>query len=702
SNLRSAKIKSGRAFVDQAGEKIKLEAVVDIKLTPKSNRAGGISQPIDVKALKATAYFSDREIRKIDLNGNVDVYQKPTSKDPNWIRTKAGRAIAVLDQELKKLELYENVYIETVRDGSKPTKIRAGTAFYGKASDTFDLEENVEITTVEDSKPTRIKASRAVYEQTNGKISLYGNAEVFQGEDLVKGELLDAVLFPNKRIKFAKANGNAFLRQKNSDRVTEIKSGALNATFNADQDLQDANAIGESSVTIVPSESDEYEKLTMVALKSIRLDFRKDGTLRDLKTDGRTTISLNAPSNIADAANKKLTADSIDTVLRSNGKDLASAKAVGNAVLVVEPLIASTKNYKTVVNSPSFTCDFYSGNNAKSCSAKGKSKVVRTPTGGGRAKQTLTANNLDAYFDKRSQDVDRFETTGNAKYSEGDRNGIADKITYSGKEQFVRFRGSQPTVWDSRARAKANEIDWDVGEDRSSLRGKVSTTYYSQNQTGGATPFTRTSSPVFVTADTGSFDHKEETALYTGNARAWQDNNYIRAERLLLQQKEGQLFAEGKVQSKLYDANRTVRGRKSKIPVFASSRKMLFQQKKNLLRYESDVDIRQGTDRIEGGIANVFLDGDNNLKRTVIEKDVVITQPNRRASGSYAEYDAVSENVILRGNPARVRDEENGSSEAREVTVDLKTNRVVGKGKTTKNSTGRIRSVYKVKKGTIN
>jgi len=440
----------------------------------------------------------------------------------------------------------------------------------------------------------------------------------------------------------------------------------------------------------------------MFAPKSIKLDFREDGTLRDLKTDGRTTIKLNSPNGDADSANKELTADTIDTVLRPNGKELASAKAIGNAELVVDPLRASSKNYKTVVNAPRFDCDFYSGNNAKSCAAKGKSKVVRTPTVNGRAKQTLTANSLNAVFDKRNQGVERFEASGKAKFTEGERNGIADRIVYTGGDEFVRLRGGEPTVWDSQARAKASEIDWDIGKDKSELRGKASTTYYSQKQTGGATPFSNVKSPVFVTADSASFDHDEETALYKGNARAWQGNNYVRAEKLFLQQKQGQLLAEGKVQSKLYDASRTVGGRKSKTPVFASAGKMLFQQKKNLLRYEDNVDIRQGTDRIEAGIANVFLDKDNELSRTIIEKDVVITQPNRRASGNYAEYDAVSENVVLRGNPARVRDNQNGSSQGREVTVDLKTNRVVGKGKTTKNSPGRIRTVYKIKNGKIN
>lgn len=701
-NIRHAKLKSGRAFIDQIAEKIKLEGGVDISLTPKSGNNGNLNQPTDIKSNSAIAYFQQKEIRKIDLKGNVDVHQKPTANNPGWMKTRANRAVASVNQGLTKLELYENVQIETLRDDSKPTKIRAGKAVYDKTSDTFDLENDVEIITVEEAKATRINASKALYEQTNRKVSLYGNAAVYQGEDVVKGDTLEAELFPNKKLKFARATGNAFLRQKTNDRMTEIEADELNATFGANQLIQDANTLGRSNVVIIPANSKEYKRFALFAPKSIKLDFRADGTLSELKTDGRTTIKLSAPNNAPDSANKELTADSIETKLRANGKELANATATGNAELVVVPLRSSSENYKTVVNAPNFDCDFYEGNNAKNCSAKGSSRVSRTPTSGGKSKQTLTANALNAVFDKNNQDVERFEASGKAKFVEGDRNGIADRIVYSANDQVVRLRGGEPTVWDSQARAKANEIDWNVGDDKSQLRGNASTTYYSQKQTSGAAPFTAVNSPVFVTAENANFDHNKETALFSGNARAWQGDNYVRAERLLLEQKAGQLFAEGKVQSKLYDASRTIGGKKSKIPVFASAGKMLFRQKENLLRYEDDVDIRQGTDRIEAGVANVYLDKSNDLQRTVIENNVVITQPNRRASGNYAEYDAINESVVLRGSPARVTDDENGSSSGREVSVDLKTNRVIGKGSTTKKSTGRIRTVYKIKNGKIN
>ena len=61
------------------------------------------------------------------------------------------------------------------------------------------------------------------------------------------------------------------------------------------------------------------------------------------------------------------------------------------------------------------------------------------------------------------------------------------------------------------------------------------------------------------------------------------------------------------------------------------------------------------------------------------------------------QYTAADESVLLRGNPARVDDAENGSSSGGQMTVYLRSNQVVSEGKSKQNTTGRIRSVYKVK-----
>ena len=696
-DLKSAYLAAGRALVDQSAEKIELEHGVNISLTPK----GELAQPADIKANRATAFFTHKEIKQIDLNGNVEVHQKPTNAVAKWTKTKANRVVAKINKELKRLELFENVDIETTANDSKPTRIKTQYALYEKDIDRFELKNGVEIITAQENQPTNIRASEAIYEQSNGKVFLFGNAEVTQGPDYIKGDKLNADLFPNKRIKYAVALGSAYLKQETNDRTTEVTAPELNAAFNENQQLQNANALGSSNVVLVPSNSPEYTRIALSAPNAIRLNFQTNGLLQQMQTEGRTTIQLNAPNNRADAANKRLTADAIKTILQANGKDLARAEAVGNAELFVEPLRALPENYKTTVNAPRFDCDFYeTGNNAKNCAAGVKAKAVRIPTvaGENRGTQTLSADKMNAIFNQQTQDVQQFDAAGNAKFSELDRNGIANQIIYTASDGFVRLRGGDPTLWDSQARAKSGEIDWDTRNQKSALRGGVSTTYYSQKQTGGATPFENVNSPVFLTAETAEFDHRAQTAVYSGNARAWQENNYVRGDRLIIQQNQGQLVAEGSVQSLLYDAKRRENGRETTVPVYASANRMSYNRQNRLLRYEGNVDIRQGTDRITAGIANVLLDAKNEMAQTTIEQNVIVTQPGRRASGDWAQYTAANETVVLRGSPANVEDAEQGSSQGAQLTVNLREKTVVGEGKTKESNTGRIRSVYKVKK----
>jgi LPS export ABC transporter protein LptC len=698
SNFQQAKIAAGHAFLNQADGKIDFNQNVNISITP--NESDASLQPTDIKSDRATAFFVNKEIKKIDLNGNVDVYQKPTSANAKWTKTRANRAVANINKELKQLELFENVFIETASNGAKPTQIKTNYAIYEKDSDKFELKNGVEIVTAQDNKQTIIKSSEAIYEQANGKVFLYGAAEITQGVDFLKGDNVTAELFPNKKLKNAFVKGNAYLKQTAPERTTEISGDELNAFWGDNQQLQIANALGASNAVLIPAKPDEYTKVTLSAPNAIKLNFNTAGLLEQMQTEGRTTVAMTAPTGKADASNKRLTADTVKTLLNAGGKDLVKAEAVGNAELFVEPLRNSAENYRTTVNAPRFDCDFFeTGNSAKNCSATGKAKAVRVPTvaSENRGNQTLTSDRMNASFNQQSQDIQQFDAVGNAKFSELERVGTANQITFTASDETVRLRG-EPLVSDSRARAKANEIDWDTRNEKSFLRGKVSTTYISQKQTGGATPFAESNSPVFITSDAAEFQHQAETGIYTGNARAWQENNYVRADRLVLQQKQGQLYGEGAVQSLLYDAKRKENGKESNVPVYAQSQKIYYFKDKNLLRYETDVDIRQGTDRIVAGVANVYLTDKNEVAQTVAERDVVVTSPNRKAVGDYAQYVAADESIVLRGNPARIDDSESGSTQGAQVTVFLKTNRVINESKTNQTNTGRIRTVYKVKK----
>ena len=164
-----------------------------------------------------------------------------------------------------------------------------------------------------------------------------------------------------------------------------------------------------------------------------------------------------------------------------------------------------------------------------------------------------------------------------------------------------------------------------------------------------------------------------------------------------MNQKESRLDGAGKVQSLLYNAQRKEGGKTTTQPVLATSEKITYTDKDKHLQYQNNVDIRQANDRITGGIADIYLSENNEVKQTIVQNDVVITQPKRKVRGTWAQYTTADETVVLKGNPAIAEDAEQGTTQGSQITVSMKENTVVNQGTSKSGGTGRTRTVYKVK-----
>lgn len=654
-----------------------------------------------------------------------------------------------------------NIIVTPQDSVNQPTTIRAEKAVYEKDSQVLELNNGVEIITASDnvqalneekavnnSIPVLIRAANAIYEQAGGKIKLNGGASVQQGGELMSGEAITANLNKQKKLEKLLTKGGAFLRTAASERATEVNAEELFAQFDLNQQLnfatasgrvkiktknaeneinisdanslrldfkpqktqsllQKARAEGNTNVSLLTQNSADYSKIELFSpnFLEVSLDAQQDrSVLKQMQTGGRTEIKMFAPqsqSGNPKASNKRLIADTVKLFWNGSGKDLSSAEAVGNADLLVVPLQAAPNLDKQQLFANRFDCSFYeTGNLVKACVSSGNVKAMLEPSAASseRSTKTLNADKLSAGFERQSQSVERLEANGNAKFNEQDRNGIADNFTYTASDEVVRLRGGEPTVWDGRARLKALEIDSNTRTKVSNMRGKVATTYYSQEQTGGATPFTKVNSPVFLTSNNAEFNHAAGLAVYTGNARAWQDNNFVRAEKIILRRDSRSMLAEGKVQSALYNAKRRENGVDKIVPAFAASDRMSFSDEQKLLRYESNVDLRQGIERITSGVAEVYLNSANEVNKSILQNAVVITQPGRKATGDWAQYTAADEVIILRGNPAYVEDAERGNSSGKQVAVYLRENRIEGQGGTKANLPGRVRSSHKITK----
>jgi lipopolysaccharide transport protein LptA/LPS export ABC transporter protein LptC len=651
---------AGSASYDQASEQIELRDSITSKITSISGTGSDVT---NVNAATARVYLHGAEAPVKDIS---------------------------------RLDLIGAVKIDSDRNGS-PTQIRSEQATYLKAEDRYELSGGSAIDTNVNATPTNLRGSTIVYHPAKFLATIAGGAEVVQVGDSVRGDSITANLYGDNSVKHVLVRGNSALRQDTEQRTSDVTAAEITADFDQAKAIRTATAAGSANAVITPKGNNEYTRATMSAPNSMTLQFRQGGVLEKMQTNGRTTIKLDAVNAQPDSASKILVANTVRSVFGSDGQSLARAEAEGSAELQVLPLTASADNYHSVTTAPRFDCEFYpAGNVVRTCIAATGTTTVRTPTvnTAGRGPQKITSQKLVANFDQSTQDLSRLDASGNAKFVELERNAVADSFSFDSTNGIVMLRGGEPTIWDSQGRARAAEIDWNTKTQRSALRGGVSTTVFSQEGGGGATPFSRPDKPVFITADSADFDHNTSVAVYTGNARGWQADNYVRGNVLTIRQNQGSMSADGAVQTLLYDTGK--KGGNS-APVTASAARMHYDRNSKRIRYEENVDIRQGTDRMVGGTANIFLNDRNEIERSDVEGSVVITQPNRKATGDYAQYTLADERVVLRGRPATVSDAINGSSQGSELVVFLRENRIVGTGSSTQDPKGRIRSVHKIK-----
>jgi lipopolysaccharide export system protein LptA len=520
----------------------------------------------------------------------------------------------------------------------------------------------------------------------------------------MSGDNLFAILNEQKRLQKVELRGNSYLRTMEEGRAADVNSADMDFFLDKDQRLERAVAYRDARAKSLDADSE----MQMTAANLIDVTFRAQGErslVQQMRTEGRSVINLSAPKSKANdprAANKRLSADSVQLFWRLTGRDLEKAEALGNAELFVDPAVKSANSDRKTLTAPRFDCDFFEmGNLARTFKASGGSKAVIEPVQPSEkvGTRTLTSQTITAVFVKETQDVERLDAQGDAKFNENDRNGVAANISYVAADDTVRLTGGDPTVWDSRARTKAVELESNLRDEVSYSRGKTATTYYSQEQTNSATPFSKVKSPVYIVSDRGEFHHQTGVAIYTGNARAWQDDNFVRGDKLTIYVNDKKMEATGRVQSAIYNARRRVEGTSTTEPVFASAESMFYSEVNRLLHYETNVDIRTATDRVTSGVADVYLSRETSeVEKTIAQGNVVLTQPNRKGVGDWMQYTTTDEVAVLKGNPARVEDSEKGSTEGGRLTVHVREGRVIADDVRGPQSPGRVRSTHRVTK----
>ncbi len=542
-------------------------------------------------------------------------------------------------------------------------------------------------------RPTRIRCTNALLEKPAGRLTLTGNVRVDQEEDEMRAARMVGFFNAASHIERIEARGDAYLKQADK---AEIQAPDMDFFFEGAEQLSRATATGG-----VQTRSLGAATLREARAKTMEAFFEA-GLLAAINANGDAAITVHAPAPKTEKdnpAHRELTAQAIAMQFYPDGKFLQAAEATGNARLVVTPSRAMKGADKKTITAPQMNARFFEADNRlQTFVATNGVKVELQPTlTDAGATRTTTSQQLSASFFADTQDVERLEQQGDFKYNEADRNALAERAIYDGRNEVLWLRGKRPVAWDAKARTQADEIDYDRKNDETHARGDVRTTYYSRETTNDSTPFKNTKSPIFLTAERADARNREGIALYTGNARGWQDDNFVKGDRIELYEKDKRMVAVGQVESALYNAKQqTSDNTRERVPGFAEAESMSYSDSERLVRYEGKAKARQGTDRIEGDVIEVLLQKESNeVERLTATGSVALAQPGRRGTGDKLVYTDHDGRAVLTGKTARIDDVEKGTVMGGELTFYSRDDTISVQNQ---EGTGRVRSAHRVTK----
>ena len=386
----------------------------------------------------------------------------------------------------------------------------------------------------------------------------------------------------------------------------------------------------------------------------------------------------------------------------------------------------STTPQRTIVTAGKFEAQFASSdgqNRLASVHGAPDARIVSaTP---GQPDRVSTSDAVDAAFLPQGG-IDSITQQGNLTYTDGlepekRMQAWADSARYTPADQMLVLTGN-PRVVNGGMATTANTMRINRATGDALAEDDVKSTYSElKEQPDGA--LLASSSPIHVTARSMTAHNNPGTALYTGNARLWQDANIIEAPTIQFDRERRSVTAQGtpsqpvktilvqgeKVQAEKtsHDASlektakpaNTMRKGVSNgaspsrlTPISITAPKLTYADSERRIHYEGSVDVKGSEFTASAKTVDAYLlprsqtsnnqgfAGPGQLDRMVAQDDVVIQQPKRRAEGQKLVYTASDDKFVLTGGPPSIFDAEQGRITGVSLTFFRRDDRVLVEG----------------------
>jgi lipopolysaccharide export system protein LptA len=527
-------------------------------------------------------------------------------------------------------------------------------------------------------------------------------ATIFLGPD----NTLDHVLARGNVLVKADAPQLAEARSEQLELIMAKQHDTLRtAVFSGDVRVQVARAqpMGDgsprpSNPSQAPSASDQKPQEWPMRGNAgrVALDFSGKNFLTKVRAEDHVKLlqHQNAANPSGSAQDLELTAQGMDFFMTdlSRAKQeshLGRAETSGAAVITIRP--AAGSGPQTLVTAAKFDAHFDGSGQFSSLHGAPDARIVSQNPG--EPDRISTSRVLDATFQPGSG-VQSIVQQGSVAYVDGERKAWGARARYTPADQVLVLTGS-PRVTDGGMTTTANSMLLNRSTGDAFAEGDVKTTYSDlKPQPGGA--LLSSSSPIHVTARSMSVHSTSAIALYTGDARLWQDANIVQAQSIEFDRDHRSMVAIGSATSQtvstvLIQTERSKEDNSEKsTPIAITSTRLTYADNDRRAHFEGDV-VAKGADvtitakKMDAflearGRSSQSLSAAGKLDKIVAQDQVVIIQADRRATGDLLTYTSSDDKFVLTGGPPSIFDAEHGKITGVSLTFFRRDDRVLVEG----------------------
>ena len=497
-----------------------------------------------------------------------------------------------------------------------------------------------------------------------------------------------------------------------SDRAELLLTGTRNQLTTAILSGNVRLATGAAASRVSTEAQNHGAQLAEAAAGRVTLHFAGQQMLRTVHAEDGVRLSQKKSqsgagavvisSRKADAQDQdiEMTAPAMDFIVK-NGRLLERAETSGPPQIIITQPGA---NQKTVVTAAKFIAKFTQNNRLATLHGEPDAKIVSSRIDGskiaapGQSDRVSTSQMIDVVF-RPEGGIASIAQSGGISYADGTIKAWAQRGEYTAADQLLVLSGS-PRVVDNGMTTTAQTIRMNRTTGDAIAEGNVKSTYSDlKAQPDGA--MLASSDPIHVTSRSMTAHRSPAIAVYTGDARLWQNANVVEAPTLQFDRDHRSLIAQGTAQQTLAQPVSTLLVQIDKsgkaTPVHITSARLNYADAERKILLDGGVTAKGSDTTLTGREMTVFLlarsqaqartatgpGTPGQVERIVVEDKVVITQPTRHATGERLVYTAAEDKFVLTGGTPSIFDAERGKITGDSLTFYRHDDRVLVEGRET-------------------